>query len=430
MTHEYAMTGFVVRDHRVRVPVDWADPARFGDIEVFAREVVDPRRATQDLPLLLFLQGGPGGMGPRPAPGSWLGAALEKYRVVLLDQRGTGRSSRVDGRVVARFDDPEVAADYLACFRGDAIVADAEHLRTTVFGGRRWATLGQSYGGFLTMTYLSRHPEALTRCYVTGGLPPLTVDAEGVYRETFDRQASRNAELRRQHPDDVELLGALADRVAAGDVLLPDGDVLTPERLQTLGMQLGMSTGITGLHWLLDTALDSTGEPSVPFLADVASRTGFDAMPLYAVLQEVIYHQGERAGGWVAEREAARRPEFSPSARPLLLTGEAMFPWMYAQQAALRPFERVAHVLAERTSWPELYDLDRLASNEVPVAAVMYYDDPYVDLGLALRGAEAVGNVQVWITNEHLHDGVRVAGDTILPRLVDLVDGVWSVTSR
>lgn len=439
----YRMTGFVVRDHRVRVPVDRAEPARFGEIEVFAREVVDPRRASEDLPLLLFLQGGPGGMGPRPAQGGWLAAALEKHRVVLLDQRGTGRSSRVDGRTVERMTaggaDAATVADYLACFRADAIVADAEHLRTTVFGGRRWATLGQSYGGFLTMTYLSRHPEALTRCYVTGGLPPLTVDAETVYRQTFDRQEARNRELARQHPDDVALLGALADRVADGDVVLPGGDVLTVERLQTLGMGLGMSTGISALHWLLDTALDgpldgspSDGrlEPSVPFLTEVASRTGFETNPLYAVLQEVIYHQGERAGGWAAAAEHDRRPTFAPSARPLLLTGEAMYPWMYAQHAALRPFEAAAHVLAERTRWPELYDLDRLAQNDVPVAAVQYYDDPYVDLELALRTADAVGNVQVWITNEHLHDGLRVAGDAILPRLVDLVDGVWSVTGR
>ncbi|MBN9374284.1 MAG: proline iminopeptidase, partial [Cellulomonas sp.] len=56
------MTGFVVTDHVVQVPVDWADPARFGSIEVFAREIVDPARAADDLPLLLFLQGGPGGM--------------------------------------------------------------------------------------------------------------------------------------------------------------------------------------------------------------------------------------------------------------------------------------------------------------------------------------------------------------------------------
>ena len=64
----------------------------------------------------------------------------------------------------------------------------------------------------------------------------------------------------------------------------------------------------------------------------------------------------------------------------------------------------------------------------MPVAAVQYYDDPYVDLDLAL--ATPVGNLDVWITNEHLHDGLRVAGDTILPRLFDLAAGKSRVTGR
>ncbi len=427
---EYRMTGFVVREHRVPVPVDWSDPQRFGSIDVFVRELVDPLRANDDLPLLLFLQGGPGGQGPRPLGGGWVAKALEKHRLVLLDQRGTGRSSRVDGRSIARFPDAATAADYLACFRADAIVADAEHVRTTLYGGRTWATLGQSYGGFLTLAYLSRHPEALTACYVTGGLPGITADAETVYRHTFRRQAARNTELARRHPGDIAVLGTLADRLAGGDVTLPNGDPFTPERLQTLGMGLGMSTGIDEVHWLLDTALDDTGEPASGFLASVAHQTSFDTNPLYAVLQEVIYHQGERAGGWAAQDELARWDSFTSTARPLLLTGEAMFPWMYEQHTALRPFREVAHRLAERRSWPALYDVERLASNAVPVAAVQYYDDPYVDLDLALATASAVGNTQVWITNEHLHDGLRVAGDTILPRLVDLAAGTWSVTGR
>ncbi|ADG73054.1 alpha/beta hydrolase fold protein [Cellulomonas flavigena DSM 20109] len=420
------MTGFRVREHRVEVPVDWSDPTRFGSIEVFAREVVDPQRAADDLPLLLFLQGGPGGMSPRPAPGGWLATALRTHRVVLLDQRGTGRSSRVDGTDVAALGD--AAGDHLACFRADAVVADAEHLRRTVYGGRRWTTLGQSYGGFLTLTYLSRHPEALDACWVTGGLPPVGATAEDVYAATYPRQAARNRALARAFPDDVDLLGRLADRVAAGDVVLPNRDVLTVERLQTLGMDLGMSTGADGLHWLLDTALDRRGEPAPGFLAQVAARTGFDTNPLYLVLQEAIYHSGPREPGWAAATEHARHPAFAAAARPLQLTGEAAYPWMFSQVSALRPFAAAAEALASRTSWPELYDVDRLAANEVPVAAVQYYDDPYVDLDLAL--ATDLGNSQVWVTNEFLHDGLRVAGDTILPRLADLTAGRWTVTSR
>ena len=428
---EYRVAGLLVREHRVQVPVDWADPARFGSIEVFAREVVDPKRAADDLPLLLFLQGGPGGQGPRPMPGGWLATATTTHRVVLLDQRGTGRSSRVDGRVISRFPTADVAADYLACFRGDAIVADAEHLRATVYGGRRWSTLGQSYGGFLTLVYLSRHPEALTACYVTGGLPGTTATAEDVYRCTYPRQAARNRELARLHPADVDALGRLADRLAVGDVTLPTGEPFSVRRLQTLGMPFGMSTGIDALHWLLDTAFDDgTDDPSSACCAAVAHETAFEANPLYAVLQEVIYHQGDRTGGWAAQAEHDRWPSFAVEARPLQLTGEAIFPWMYAEHRALQPFAAAADRLAARTSWPALYDLDRLAANDVPVAAVQYYDDPYVDLDLALGTAAGIGNAQVWVTNEHLHDGLRVAGDVILPRLIDLAAGAWSVTGR
>jgi len=429
-----------VREHRLAVPVDWADPQAYPPIELFAREIVDPVRAGDDLPLLRFLQGGPGGQGPRPGGTGWWTTALATHRVVLVDQRGTGRSSRIDGRRIAAFESGDAAAAYLACFRADAIVADCEHLRAAVYGSRPWATLGQSYGGFVTLAYLSRHPEALTACYLTGGLPSLTADAEEVYRRTFVRQALRNDALAARYPDDVATLGRVADRLAAGDatrpaVVLPNGDPLTVERLQLLGMPFGMSTGIDALHWLLDTATIDTAamdgaasEPTDAFCAAVAHQTGFDDNPLYAVLQEAIYHQGDRAGGWAAQAERDRRPELAPAARPLQLTGEAVFPWMFEQIRSLRPFRAAAEALAARRHWPDLYDVGRLASNDVPVAALQYVDDPYVDLDLALGTAGAVGNAQVWVTNEYLHDGLRVAADVILPRLIGLAAGTWHVS--
>ena len=52
------------RDRVITVPVDRENPSRFGTLQVFAREVVDPAKDSQDLPLLLFLQGGPGGSSP------------------------------------------------------------------------------------------------------------------------------------------------------------------------------------------------------------------------------------------------------------------------------------------------------------------------------------------------------------------------------
>ncbi|UBU09554.1 alpha/beta fold hydrolase [Nonomuraea gerenzanensis] len=418
ITATYTIPGMRVRDHVERVPLDWSDPG--ASITVFARELVDPARDGEDLPCLLYLQGGPGGKGPRPVGTSgWLGRALETYRVILLDQRGTGRSSRIDGRVMGALGAKE-GADHLARFRADSIVADAEHLRKTVFGGRRWSTLGQSYGGFLTLTYLSNAPEGLSACYVAGGLPSLDPDAEEVYRRTYPRVAAKNAEFYRRYPHHAETTARLADRLAEGDLLLPDGDPLTVRRLQSLGIDFGMKPGYERMHWLLDEARpdDGGGLPET-FLHQVLARSSYADNPLFAALQESIYGHGAGATAWAAQRERARHPAFAEDARPLLFTGEMIYPWMFEEIRALRPFRGAVELLAGRGDWPPLYDLDRLAANEVPVAAAVYFDDMYVDSGLQLDTASRVGNTQAWVTNEYEHDGI--GEERVFARLTRLV---------
>ena len=91
-----------------------------------------------------------------------------------------------------------------------------------------------------------------------------------------------------------------------------------------------------------------------------------------------------------------------------------MYPWMFDEIRSLRPFKARAEALAARPSYSALYDADRLAANEVPVSAVIYHDDMYVDAGLSLATAGAVGNLDYWITNEFEHDGIRQSGDVFL----------------
>ena len=415
----YTIPGMHVREHTVEVPLDWASPSE--TITVFARELVDPVRKDEDLPCLLFLQGGPGGKAPRP-PGrtGWIDQALNSYRVILFDQRGTGRSTPISGRRMASLS-AEEGADYLACFRADSIIADAEHLRTTVFGGRKWSTLGQSYGGFLTLTYLSKAPDGLTACYVTGGLASIDPSAAEVYRRTYPRVAAKNREFYQRYPHNVERVGRIADRLAASDVRLPDGDRLTVRRFQSLGIDFGMKPGYERIHWLLDEAFD--GESlSDTFLGQAMALSSYSSNPLFAALQESIYGSGEGATGWAAEAERKLRPEFAEEARPLLFTGEMMYPWMFEEIQGLRPFQGAVEVLAGRPRWSELYDLERLAANDVPVAAAVYYDDMYVDSGLQLDTASRVGNLQAWVTNEYEHDGLGV--ERVFARLTELVRAV------
>ncbi|MFB7249269.1 alpha/beta fold hydrolase [Microbacterium sp. NPDC056234] len=418
MTTEYLLPGIRVRERRTTVPLDWSAPDA-ETIELFVRELVDPEHDDPDRPLLAFLQGGPGGANPRPLTrDGWIDEALRNYRVVLVDQRGTGLSTPVDAVTVEARGDG--GGDFLACFRADSIVRDLEHVRTSLYDGRRWTTLAQSFGGWITFTYLSFAPEGLAASYVCGGVPGIPPKAAEVYRRTFDRVATKTAEFYRRYPEDEAAVARIADRLAEGDVLLPDGDVLTIRRFQALGIDFGMKPGFERLHWLVEKAFTSDGRLSAGFLQDVLALSSSAGNPLFWTLQESIY--GDQASGptaWAAQAERERRPEFDENRRPLLFTGEMAFPWMFDDVRLLRGFRRAVDALAAKDDWSPLYDRDALARNEVPLAAVVYFDDMYVDAGLQLETLKGVGNAQYWVTNEFEHDGIG-SGRT-LSRLRELV---------
>ena len=89
MTHR--IPGLVLTDHTFDIPLDHAQP-HGATIAVFARAIRAAGRETEELPWLLFLQGGPGFGAPRPLTnGGWIKRAVSDYHVLLLDQRGTGR---------------------------------------------------------------------------------------------------------------------------------------------------------------------------------------------------------------------------------------------------------------------------------------------------------------------------------------------------
>lgn len=402
--------GLVLTELDFRVPLNHADPN--GErITVFAREVAAPDG--RDRPYLVFLQGGPGHEAPRPTvaptgPG-WLERALRDYRVLLLDQRGTGRSTPV-GTLSGM--SPREQADHLKHFRADAIVQDAEWIRAEL-DVDRWSLLGQSFGGFCSLHYLCEAPGSLREVFFTGGLPPVGRHPDEIYAATYRAMRERNHLYHRRFPHDRKRMRALLERLDTREVVLPDGDRLTPRRFRQLGHLLGTSDGAERLHYLVERDPDSPA-----FRHDVAAAMPFSGRnPLYAVVHESSYADGH-ATRWSAERTLPA--EFAGD--PTLLTGEHVYPWMFEDYAELAPLREAAELLAEH-EWPRLYDEDALRECAVPCAAAIYADDAYVDRGFSEETARLIPTMRPWLTNEYEHNGLRADGGRILDRLIALARG-------
>jgi pimeloyl-ACP methyl ester carboxylesterase len=407
----HRLPGLVVSEHEFTVPVDHATPAG-AQLTVFAREVASEERDRDGLPWLVFLQGGPGSESPRPdeLQPLWLPRAMEEFRVLLLDQRGTGLSTPVDAQALAGRS-PEEQAQYLTHFRADSIVRDAELIRRDLVGDEPWTLLGQSYGGFCALTYLSLAPEGLRGALFTGGLGPLDRSADDVYRATYRRVLDRNRRYYERYPEDAARVRALVERLDTEDVLLPDGARLTSRRFRTQGIGLGMSDGAELLHYLVERGI------GYRFLRELEHAETFEACPIYAILHEACYCQGE-ASRWSAERLRAEFPELD---EPTTFTGEMVYPWMFEDYVQLRPLREAAHLLAGHEGWPPLYDLEVLRRNEVPCAAAIYADDMYVERAFSEETAATVRGLRAWVTDQYQHDALRRHGDVVLDRLLSML---------
>ena len=136
--------------------------------------------------MLVLLTGGPGQpgvpyIGRLPAK---LGPVAQQYRIVMLDQRGTGggalRCPDLQAQMGASDLYPPTAGAVRACaaavgakraFYGtDDVVADLEALRQ-VLGVKRWTLDGISYGSYVAERYALAHPERTSRIVLDSVVP-------------------------------------------------------------------------------------------------------------------------------------------------------------------------------------------------------------------------------------------------------------------
>ena len=416
------LNGIELVEHTFCVPLDHTQVGG-PSIDVFAREVRAAEPGADAKPWLVFLQGGPGFESPRPtAKDGWIGEAVRHYRVLLLDQRGTGRSTVQVTKNIIEGRDAAAQAAHLAHFRADSIVQDCELIRREL-GVERWSLLGQSFGGFCCVHYLSVAPDGLREVMITGGLPGLENHADDVYRRTYVETRRKNERMLRTFPELGPEIVRVAQRIRAGDVVLPGGDPLTLERFQTIGAQLGFSTGAAGIRFLVERAFAPGSDDFTPaFLRGVETAQAFDTNPFYATLHEACYAQSGPATNWSAERVRSEFPDFDAAAAldagsVPLLTGEMVYPWYFEEIGGLRDLMGAADLLAKKSDWPDLYRLDVLAKNTVPVAAAIYYDDMFVPTEFSVETARQIRGAERWVTSEFEHDGLRAGGAAILARL-------------
>ncbi len=497
-----------------------------------ASEYVQHIRLTNMEKGILYLQGGPGFGAPAPISGitfasksSWAGAALSNgfKRIVLMDPRGTGRSSPITKQTLEMkfpglfaYDNTSSTADtdtfhriqplsdllnklreshpdnnttnsnmvdcissnlslainYMSNFRADNIVHDAESIKDALLQPptkadevRPWgAVLGQSFGGFCIMTYLSIVANPPKICLLTGGIAPMLTSTEDVYTSLWERVKQRNLMYYDRYPADIATVKKIVRTLLDHPAKLPSGGNLTARRFLQLGFSFlgGSPSSFASLHNLLAIAFVGDDDEisnnqsiifSKMFLKQIDSIQPFDNHPIYFLLHESIYANGKGCSPthWAAHAVYERLTK-TPSEyrydltskmnsidRPTLFFGEMVFPWMadgdYAELSGLG-MKLLAHGLAQKSDWSEIYNAEQmrkaLGEGKSKATAAVYFDDMYVDFDASIkvtrRGAP-LEKCKLWITNEYQHSGLRDNGAEIFSKLLHMTKGSLGVPS-
>ncbi|KAI4172777.1 MAG: hypothetical protein LQ343_003369 [Gyalolechia ehrenbergii] len=310
----------------------------------------------------------------------WTERALKKgYQVLFLDQRGTGLSSTVTAQTLANQGGLEEQAEYLRHFRADSIGK----------GSR---------------------PEGLQEAYICAGLAPLVNQPDPVYKNLYTKVAERSRAYYKKYTEDIQRVKNIVHYLQTEDVELPSGGTLSITRFRQLGIHFGFHDIILRMA----SDLDNFGYFTRPTLSQFEGLLPFDTLPLYALVHELIYLQGDNASNWSADRVMKEHPEFmnlsTSNDEPIYFTGEMIYPSMFTSYSELRPLAATASILSQMSHWPTLYDETQLANNTVPVYASAYMDDMYVSFDLAMATAKKIKGCKYFVTNTMYHDAISHAG--------------------
>ncbi|TID31195.1 hypothetical protein CANINC_000243 [Pichia inconspicua] len=388
---KYASYDIRVEVIEFEVPLDYSNTTE--KINVVIKVVNKIKNKTNKF--ILYLQGGPGFASPFPTSSSdpgYINPLLDRgYTVILLDQRGTGLSTVIDTDVLISKGNVNAQFEYLKNFRADSIVLDCECIRKEL-EIEKWYLLGQSFGGFVSISYASFFPDSLEAIFLTGGLPPIAInDVTEVYTQTFKRTKEREDAYYAKFPQDEERI----------EFILNQNEII-PAQFNRLGMTLGASGGSVNLHGLvlaMFTDFKLLGRLSTKVKRDYENYLGFEQNILYALFQEAIYINGPGIkSDWAAEKLITSG-----------FTGEIVDSQMFDTYSKLRPLKGLAHHIHQYENWSIIYNIENLKTitwDRLPIIAQVYLDDQYVDYELGRRNYELFSHKQI-VTNQLFHNGLR-----------------------
>ena len=407
---------FSFKYHRFQVPLDWNDPQNTNIISIVLREVVD--NDSTDKPPLLYFQGGPGFGVRLPTDEKWINELKKRYRIFLLDQRGTGLSTPIDISGIAEMDkqNRQETIKFLSNFRADSIARDAEHIRLKLFSEDKFTTFGQSFGGWCTFSYLSLFPNSASTCFLTGGFPPVGHGPLDVYRNLLPQVDETNKQFFDKYPDTKKQLKELMN-------------TLDSKSLFSLA-RCGFSTGYSPAHGEFRGLIESLyyetetlGRITSHSIKKMEDPLSFSSNPIYALLHEPIYCEGI-APAWSGETvmiNENKRPSLDDCYKFFL--AENIFRKTFDQSPELQPIRGLMDALMEFDGWGQLYNVNNLKDCESTVIGVVYESDAAVVASYSLESANLLGNGHV-IESSLDHSAYRSDSEEIFGKIFDKNDEV------
>ena len=253
----------------------------------------------------VILAGGPGQSATSLASFASRLVDVRRTRdIVLIDQRGTGRSAPLDCAAFVPNEDAAEALDTdpiprarqctrelaekgidVRQYTTQAFIADLEAVRVAL-GYPRWNLWGGSYGTRVALEYVRRHAERVRTLVLDGVAPPTLKISIGVWStreqalDALVAACDATASCRRAHPELKERL----DRIRAQ--LLPDGKdvrIVDPRTGEGQTVRLTYAAVLTGLH-----PLTYVPELAVTLPEILERGASGDWSPLFAVAQMVV----------------------------------------------------------------------------------------------------------------------------------------------